>query len=207
MRERAVGTAVSIGGDAVNIVHADNVQQAADTVTAQMCELNARRLPPRRPAENVPLVESLRFAVPLWILELRGAQAGDLVRATLRCARAVGERGDNLMFHAPGEPTKSERDSAIIAFEGLARGLAAICLLEGQVDFAGLHWCAGPHADCPSPAPAPREPVNSDDIAQVVASLDEFGRMLAAPPAPDRDTPSAPSPAKGATASPSTRTR
>lgn len=150
-------------------------------------EMNTRRRPVPLAADNVPLVESLRFAVPLWILEQRDATPGDLVRAGKRCAWAVGERGDSLQFRAAGEPTGSERNSAALAFEGLARGLAAIALLEGRVDFAGLHWCTSPHPDCPNPAPQRRTPVEEKEVRRVVDQLDELERLLTALSDPDRD--------------------
>lgn len=146
----------------------------------QLHEMNARRGPVPLPAEDITLTESLRFAVPLWIVEMRDATPGDLMRAGLRCAWAVGERGDNVMFHAPGEPTRSERNSAALAFEGLARGLAAVCLLEGRADFAGLHWCVRPHEGCPARRAQRREPVPDHEMARVVELLDEFEALLTA---------------------------
>lgn len=144
----------------------------------QLHEMNARRRPVPRPAEDVALVEALRFAVPLWIVEQRDATPADLIRAGKRCAWAVGERGASLMFRAASEPTSSERTSAALAFEGIARGLAAICLLEGRADFAGLHWCVASHDDCPKPAPAPREPVADVEVQRVVGLLDELEALL-----------------------------
>ncbi len=148
----------------------------------QLYEMNARRGPLPRPRDNVSLVESLRFAVPLWVLEMRDASPADLVRAGLRCAWAVGERADSMMFRSAGEPTASQRNSAALAFEGLARGLASIALLEGRADFAGLHWCTAAHPDCPLPAREPAAPVSPDRVAAVVAMLDEFEAMLGGAP-------------------------
>lgn len=167
-------------------------------MNGQLHDMNARRRPVLRPAEDVTLVESLRFAVPLWIVGMRDANHADLVRAGLRCAWAVGERGDNLMFHAPGEPTKSGRDSAIIAFQGLARGLAAICLLEGRANFAGLHWCVREHENCAAPRPIPAPPVPESDVQRVVALLDEFEALLGDGPVARGPSPA--SPVRGARA-------
>jgi hypothetical protein len=128
---------------------------------------------------HVSLVESLRFAVPMYLDQLRDANEARLIGESKRCAWAIGERGASLMFTDRGERTASQRNSAALAFEGLARGLAAAALLEGQVTYAGLHWCVRKHADCPTPPrPAPK-PVTIEEIAEVVALLDELEAAIA----------------------------
>lgn len=147
---------------------------------SSLYEMNRRRGPGPLPADDITLVESLRFAVPLWIVEMRDASPGDLVRTGLRCAWAVGERGASLMFRVAGDPSASERDSAALAFEGLARGLAAVCLMEDQADFAGLHWCVRAHEGCPTPRALRREPAPDHEVKRVAALLDEFEALLTA---------------------------
>jgi hypothetical protein len=72
---------------------------------------------------DTSLVESLRFAVPLWIHEVRNLPAEHRVARAVRCADVVGAKGDALQFNA------------------LAEGLAYAAYLPGGVTFAGLHWC------------------------------------------------------------------
>lgn len=129
---------------------------------------------------HTSLVESLRFAVPMFMDQLRDANEARLIGEAKRCAWAVGERGASLMFTDSGERTRSQRNSAALAFEGLARGLAAIVLLEGQVTYAGLHWCTRPHADCPTPPRPEPKPVTAEEIAEVVALLDEYEALAKA---------------------------
>jgi hypothetical protein len=123
---------------------------------------------------HVSLVESLRFAVPMYLDQLRDANEARLIGDARWCARAVGERGASLMFAERGERTARQRNSTALAFEGLARGLAAIALLEGAVSFASLHWCTRPHADCPTRLRPMPKPVTAEEIAEVVALADEY---------------------------------
>lgn len=129
---------------------------------------------------HVSLVESLRFAVPCYLDQLRDATEADLIRAAKRCAWAVGERGDMVMFTSRADRTANQRNSAALAFEGLARGLAAIALTEGAVSFASLHWCVRPHADCPTPPRPEPKPVTDEEIAHVVGLLDEYEALCKA---------------------------
>jgi hypothetical protein len=129
---------------------------------------------------HASLVESLRFAVPMFIDQLRDTPEARLIGDAKRCSWAVGERGASLMFTERGEPTRTARNSTALAFEGLARGLAAIALIEGAVTYAGLHWCTRPHADCPTPPRLEPKPVTDEEIAHVVGLLDEYEALIAA---------------------------
>lgn len=128
---------------------------------------------------HVSLVESLRFAVPMYLDQLRDVHPARLVGDARWCAWAIGERGASLMFTDCGQRTRGRRESAALAFEGLARGLAAIALVEGHVTYAGLHWCTAPHDNCPTaPRPVPK-PVTAEEIAVVVALADEYEAAVA----------------------------
>lgn len=129
---------------------------------------------------HISFVESLRFAVPFFIYELRGREPAWLIGEVKRSAWAVGERGAALMFTERGERSTSERNSAALAFEGLARGLATIAIVEGQVTYAGLHWCTAQHEDCPASSIRPGEKVTAAEIDEAVAMLDEFAALVGA---------------------------
>lgn len=129
---------------------------------------------------HVSFVESLRFAVPMFIDQLRDAPEARLIGDARRCSWAVGERGASLMFTERGEPSKTARNSTALAFEGVARGLAAIALLEGAVTYAGLHWHTRPHPDCPTPPRPESKPVTDEEIAYVVGLLDEYEALVKA---------------------------
>jgi hypothetical protein len=94
--------------------------------------------------DHMVLVESLRFAVPMWVDELRRLPAD--IREQRRYAWAsesaqhVAERGDALQFGG-------KRGSAAAVFNSLARGLAAAAYQSGGITFAGVHWCMN-HTEC-----------------------------------------------------------
>lgn len=86
---------------------------------------------------DTTLVESLRFAVPLWIDKLRNCTMDQLLARASRCAGVVGTRGDALQFK--GSSASGRRASAE-AFNHLAEGLACAAYLPGGISFAGMHW-------------------------------------------------------------------
>jgi hypothetical protein len=91
--------------------------------------------------ENWQLIEALRLAVPLHMLELRQLTARERAEIARACAATVASHGDDLQFGG-----RHARD----AFNALARGLAAAALTAwGGVTFAGVHWCTVP--SCPGP--------------------------------------------------------
>ncbi|MFD9563370.1 hypothetical protein [Streptomyces sp. NPDC059994] len=102
-------------------------------------------------AENVVLVESLRVAVPLHMMELGSRSPEELIRIAAESATVVGSQGDVLQFRS------AKRGETAKAFNALARGLAAGALVAwGGATFAGLHWCTvpsclGPDIEHPSP--------------------------------------------------------
>lgn len=90
--------------------------------------------------DDIALVESLRFAVPMWVHELRDCTPEQRVARAKRCAQVVAEHGDALQFK--GE-SASARRSTRDAFNRLAEGLALLAFQDGGVAFAGHHWCVG----------------------------------------------------------------
>ncbi|MFJ7205600.1 hypothetical protein ACIQWR_18935 [Streptomyces sp. NPDC098789] len=109
-------------------------------------------------AENVVLVESLRAAVPLHMMQLGSHSPEELVRIAGESATVVGSQGDVLQFRS------TKRGQTAKAFNALARGLAAGALLaRGGATFAGLHWCTVPH--CPGPDAEHPEPTHGETHA------------------------------------------
>lgn len=114
--------------------------------------------------QRMVLLETLRLAVPMHMMELRLLDPGHRAEIASRCATVLGSHGDALQFGG-----KHCRE----AFNALARGLAAAALTApGGVDALGGHWCADPacrassrfdHADDepadpePPTIPAPRQ--------------------------------------------------
>lgn len=99
-----------------------------------------RSLPPQSITEVGVLVETLRLAVPFWIVELRRFTPEQRMARANRCATVVGSKGDALQFKGK---TASGRRNTIDAFNSLAEGLACAAYLPGGITFAGLHWCVG----------------------------------------------------------------
>lgn len=131
----------------------------------------------------IALVESLRFAVPLAILELESAHPGGvpLSKLLLDSAR-IGTYSDCLLF-APGfrgqtrgsQRTAANLNNYTLAHNGLVRGLAALAIMTpGGLTYAGVHFCAAPHDGCPFDAQPVREPVTDEDKAYVTRLLDEL---------------------------------
>jgi hypothetical protein len=104
----------------------------------------SRPTKPRQDEWDV-LVESLRFAVPLWIDELRDLTPEQRLARQVRAAKDVGHWGDALMFRAQ---SPAGRRTAARAFNALAEALAAAAYLPGGSSFRELHWCvpASPEA-------------------------------------------------------------
>lgn len=132
-------------------------------------------------AGNIGLTESLRFAVPMHMAELmRLHPDGVPIYKPKDDAAAIGTYGDVLQFSGRGEKSPAGKRATAKGFDGLARGLAAIALRPGGVTFAGLNWCIEPHSDCPTrPRPEPK-PVTAEEIAAVIAGLDELEALIAA---------------------------
>lgn len=101
------------------------------------------------------LAESLQFAVPWHVAEVRGRPAAWLTGEAKRMATVLATHGDDLQFG--GKHTGD-------AFNALARGLACAALVaDGGVTYAGLHWCRDPlcrepGADHPVTVPWPAGP-------------------------------------------------
>ena len=93
------------------------------------------------------LIETLNFAVPLHIDELRHATVEQRQQIALAASQVIAHQGDVLMFGG-------KKGAAANAFNHLARGLAAAAYQPGGVDFAGLHWCTD-HLACVHAAPLP----------------------------------------------------
>jgi hypothetical protein len=124
--------------------------------------------------QQMVLLETLRLAVPMHMVELRPLEPSHRAEIASRCATVIGSHGDALQF---GGKHCAE------AFNALARGLAAAALTApGGVDALGGHWCSDPwcrattrfdHADDepptePLPVPGPRQ------IADVIRDLADY---------------------------------
>lgn len=104
--------------------------------TNQSSHLNAR---PSEAAHMIPLVETLRVAVPLHLAEVRSARlTTEQVQARLsKAATAIGTYGDLLLYG--GKTTKSRGHTAE-AFNALAYGLAVAAMQPGGIHYGGIHW-------------------------------------------------------------------
>jgi hypothetical protein len=82
------------------------------------------------------LRDTLRFAVPLQMVELLSQPQATLIDLAQEAAQIIAVHGDDLQFGGA---------HCAAAFSALARGLAISALLsEGGVDFDGQHWCTDP---------------------------------------------------------------
>jgi hypothetical protein len=104
--------------------------------TAQGQHLNAR---PSEAAHMIPLVETLRLAVPFHIAEIRTWNLTDnqFHSRLSTAATAVGTYGDVLLYGA--KSGKSRRRIAE-AFNALALGIAASAMVPGGIHYGGVHW-------------------------------------------------------------------
>lgn len=95
-------------------------------------------------ADDITLTETLAFAVPLYMAELVAlppSERGPRARGwASQGARVLGSAGDVLQFGG-GRPGR-----AGLAFEALARGLAAGAVLTGEARCAGLVWTPPPRS-------------------------------------------------------------
>ncbi|MEV2277755.1 helix-turn-helix transcriptional regulator [Nocardiopsis sp. NPDC049922] len=124
------------------------------------------------------LVEGLRVAVPLHILQLTGHSRAELLVVCSNTGRETGHKGDGLQFLAK---SSGGRRTAAQAFNALARGLAAATHLNGAVDAYGLHWCTRDHDGCPRrPDPASgMRPMSYQEMKDRAARLlDDFEALL-----------------------------
>ncbi|WP_304452852.1 helix-turn-helix transcriptional regulator [Nocardiopsis sp. YSL2] len=132
------------------------------------------------------LVEGLRVAVPLHILQLTGHSRAELLAIAAGAGQEAGHKGDSLQF--PAKSTAGRRTTAH-AFNALARGLAAAAHLHGTCDAFGVHWCTRDHAGCPRrPDPASGiRPMGYQEMAdRAVAILDDFEQLLGPSGTPER---------------------
>jgi hypothetical protein len=98
--------------------------------------LNAR---PSEAAHMMPLVETLRLAVPLHLVQIRSeVLTANQVQARLsKAATAVGTYGDLLMY---GGKTPKSRQHTAEAFNALAFGIAVAAMQPGGIHYGGVHW-------------------------------------------------------------------
>jgi hypothetical protein len=89
---------------------------------------------------QITLVETLAFAVPLWMDEIRNLTDDQRIARARRCGAMVAERGDVLMFGG-------KAGKAAEVFNALAEGIAAAAYQPGGITFAGRHWCTD-HRQC-----------------------------------------------------------
>ena|SRR6187401_1881182 len=90
------------------------------------------------------LAESLRFAVPMWEMEMAGWSKDTLKRVSSETAQKVMECGDDLMFK---NKTIKGRQSTRDTFNAMAQGLACLCLLIPDFDLKGYLDKLGDHED------------------------------------------------------------
>lgn len=90
---------------------------------------------------QITLVETLAFAVPLWMDEIRDLTDDQRIARARRCGAMVAERGDVLQFGS------SKTGKAAEVFNALAEGLACAAYQPGGITFAGRHWCTD-HRQC-----------------------------------------------------------
>lgn len=88
----------------------------------------------------IPLVETLRLAVPLHIAEIRaeGLTARQLQARLSRAASDIGQYGDLLMYG--GGKTAKSRANLRAAFNSLAYGIAVAAMQPGGIHYGGIHW-------------------------------------------------------------------
>ena len=89
-------------------------------------------------ADDIGLIEALRFVVPFWIAEARRLTPNVRLTYATRCAEKVGSMSDAMLFRRQ-YPT--QKRNAITAFNALAEGIAYGAFLTGGIQFASYHWC------------------------------------------------------------------
>lgn len=90
---------------------------------------------PDRSAPSTVMTIALEAAVPLYIGDLARQPWQEVERIAHESADVIAAKGDDLQFGG-------RKGSAAIAFNALARGLAALAFCQGGVKFAGLHFAA-----------------------------------------------------------------
>lgn len=107
--------------------------EPAHTYSAEQgSHLNAR---PSEAALIIPLVETLRLAVPLRIADLASRSVNTFALLD-EAARDVGTYGDVLLY---GARTSKGAKRVSQAFNALATGIAIACQ-HSPVHFGGVHW-------------------------------------------------------------------
>ena len=121
--------------------------------THQGDHLNAR---PSEASQMIPLVETLRLAVPLHLAEIRAQNLTDnhLYARLSKAARDIGQYGDLLLFGG-GKSAKS-RAHRRDAFSSLAYGIAVASMAPGGIHYAGVHWETTPAMQPTETPPVPR---------------------------------------------------
>lgn|SRR6187401_3447414 len=90
------------------------------------------------------LAESLRFAVPMWKLEMADWPRGSIEKTAWGLGSIVCAQADTLMFK--GE-TRAHRQNTRDTFNAMAKGLACLCLLVPDFDLEGHLDKLGDHED------------------------------------------------------------
>jgi len=90
------------------------------------------------------LAESLRFAVPMWEMEMAEWPRESLEKIARRSGGVVCAQGDVLMFKGK---TASHRQKTRDTFNAMAQGLACLCLLIPDFDLKDYLDKLGGHED------------------------------------------------------------
>jgi len=80
------------------------------------------------------LATALAAAVPLHAMELAHLPFEDILRIAQESAQIIAEKGDIILYRS-----KRAGESAV-AFNALARGIAALSFVPGGVTAFGQHW-------------------------------------------------------------------
>jgi hypothetical protein len=104
--------------------------------TKQGEHLNAR---PSEAALMIPLVETLRLAVPLHLVQINaeGLTSNQVQARLSKAAGAIGTYGDLLLY---GGRTAKSREHTAEAFNALAYGIAVAAMQPGGIHYGGVHW-------------------------------------------------------------------
>lgn len=92
----------------------------------------------RGQGRSVPdvLAFTLELAVPLRIIELRGARGEERYRLAREAADVIAAHGDDILFRSPRRGGTARATAALIT------GLACAAFQPGGVRFGPLAWCA-----------------------------------------------------------------
>jgi hypothetical protein len=83
---------------------------------------------------EVLLRTALQAAVPLHIEELRGLPWTEIRRLAGECAQVIAEKGDRILYRS------KKKGETAVAFNALARGIAALAFCPGGVTTLGMHF-------------------------------------------------------------------